>query len=199
MAEAGCGVVTDEIRDFIRSGFALPMAAMTAPPKLVSIGKILGAHGVKGLVKLASFTAEPEDVAAYGPVSDKAGKRKWTVTLQGWNKDHFLARIKGVETREQAEALRGTEIFVSRAMLPEAETGHYYYTDLIGIEARLEDGTVYGKVTNVVNYGAGDILEIQPKTGKKELISFANATVPKVNLAEGWLLVIPPELEPEKA
>lgn len=161
----------------------------------ICIGKILGAHGVRGQVKLASFTDEPEAVASYGAVSDEAGKRQWTITLQGWNKDHFLARLSGVDTREQVEALRGTKLFVARDVLPEAEEGSYYYTDLIGLEARLTSGEVFGKVLSVQNYGASDILEIQVKdSARKELFAFTNALVPEVKLAEGYLVIELPEV-----
>lgn len=171
---------------------------MTIAPKGICVGKILGAHGVRGLAKVASFTAEPENVAAYGPVSDEAGKRRWTLTLQSWNKDHFLARLSGVDTREQAQALRGTNIYVPRTALPTATGNSFYYADLIGLEARLDSGAVYGTVTAVTNYGASDILDIRRPDGTSVLLPFANAFVPDVNLPEGWLRITPPEIvEPD--
>lgn len=169
-------------------------------PRRICVGKILGAHGVRGLAKIASFTAEPESVAAYGPVSDETGKRRWTLTLQSWNKDHFLARLSGVDTREQAQALRGTSLYVPRTALPAATGDSFYYADLIGLEARLDTGAVYGAVVAVTNYGASDILDIRRPDGTSVLLPFANAFVPDVHLADGWLRIIPPEIvEPNES
>ncbi len=171
---------------------------MTTAPKWICVGRILGAHGVRGLAKVASFTAEPESIAAYGPVSDAAGKRTWTLTLQSWNKDHFLARLSGVDTREQAQALRGTDLHIPRKALPPSRGNSFYHADLIGLEARLDSGAVYGRVTAVLNHGASDILDIRRPDGTSVLLPFANAFVPDVHLAEGWLQVVPPEIvEPD--
>ncbi len=161
--------------------------------KKICIGQFLGAHGVKGLVKLASFTQEPEDVAAYGPLADEAGKRSWKIKLKSWNKTHFITEIKGISDRDQAEALKGIKLYVARDLLPEADEGSYYYTDLIGLDARTSDGVVFGKVLSVQNYGAGDILEIS-RPGGSELFPFSNAVVPDVHVAEGYLVIIPPVL-----
>lgn len=161
--------------------------------KKICIGQFLGAHGVKGLVKLASFTQEPEDIGTFGPLFDAAGKRTWTAALKSWNKTHFIAEVKGVSDRDQAEALKGIKLFVARDLLPEAEAGSYYYTDLMGLEARTSEGEVFGKVLSVQNYGAGDILEIT-RPGGSELFPFSNAVVPEVHVAEGYLVIVPPIL-----
>lgn len=161
--------------------------------KLICIGQILGAHGVCGMCKLASFTDEPDDVVNYGVPTDDKGKRKFTLELHSWNKTHFIARIGGIDTREQAEAMKGTKLYVPREALPEAEEGDYYYTDLIGLEARLADGSVYGKVVDVKNYGAGDIIEVS-RPGGAELLPFNNDTVLEVHAAKGYLLLDPPTL-----
>lgn len=161
--------------------------------KTICIGQILGAHGVRGLCKLASFTSDPEDVVSYGVPTDDKGKRKFPIELQSWNKTHFIARIGGIETREQAESLKGTKLYVPRDALPAADDGQYYYTDLIGLEARLADGSVYGKVVDVKDFGAGDILEVT-RPGGTELLPFNNMTVPEVHIDKGYLLLDPPTL-----
>jgi 16S rRNA processing protein RimM len=162
--------------------------------KLICIGQILGAHGVKGLVKLASFTDTPEDITAYGPVSDEAGKKSWSIELKGWNKTHFMANLSGITTREQAEALKGTKLYVPREKLPTASANEYYYADLIGLEVRV-GGQVYGTVAGLANYGAGDILSIRKADGTSEMVIFHAQTVPEVNVAEGYLVLQPPQIE----
>ena len=161
--------------------------------KTICIGQILGAHGVRGLVKLASFTEEPENVAAYGPLSDEKGKRVFRPELKSWNKTHFIASFDTIKTREEAEALKGTKLYVPRANLPKAEQGQYYYSDLIGLEARLASGQVYGKVIDVKNYGAGDIIEVT-RPGGAELLPFTNHVVPEVHVDQGFLVIDPPEM-----
>lgn len=164
--------------------------------RLIVVGKILGAHGVKGLVKLASFTSEPEDIAAYGPVSDKAGKREWKLKLQSFNKDHFIVDL-GLKDRNEAEAMRGTEVCVPRAKLPKAKKGEYYYADLIGLDVRV-DGKAYGKVAEVANYGAGDILAIEKARGGIEMFIFSEAVVPEVDIEGGYLTLVLPEVTEAK-
>lgn len=162
--------------------------------KKICIGQFLGAHGVKGLVKLASFTEDPESIGDFGPLSDESGKRSWKVTLKSWNKTHFITEVKGIADRDQAEALRGIKLYVERSMLPASkDDGSFYYADLMGLEARLTDGSVFGKVVSVQNYGAGDILEIT-RPGGTEFFPFSNAVVPDVFVKDGYLTIIPPEM-----
>lgn len=159
----------------------------------ICIAQILGAHGVRGQAKLASFTEEAEAVASYGPLSDEAGQRSFTVQLGAWNKTHFICTLSGVATREEAEALKGTRLYVSRSKLPKPKNGQYYYADLIGLEARLSNGEVFGKVVDMKNYGAGDILEIS-RPGGAEMLPFNKDVVGEVDLDKGYLIINPPEL-----
>lgn len=159
----------------------------------ICIAQILGAHGVRGQVKLASFTEDVEAVASYGPLSDEAGKRSFTVKLGAWNKTHFICTMTGIATREEAEALRGTKLFVPRSKLPKPANGEYYYADLIGLEARLASGQVYGKVLDMKNYGAGDIIEIS-RPGGAEMLPYNKDVVAEVNLDKGYLVIVPPVL-----
>ena len=113
----------------------------------VCIGAIAGPHGVNGLVRLKSFTADPEAVAAYGPVTDAAGLRQFRIVLTGAARDMLLARIDGVADRTAAEALRGVELYVERGRLPAPEADEFYHADLIGLPARATDGSEIGTVT----------------------------------------------------
>lgn len=161
--------------------------------KLICIGQFLGAHGVKGLAKLAAFTENPEDIGSYGALTDAAGKKTYDVALKSWNKSHFIAEVKGIADRDAAEKLKGVKLYVPRAKLPKAKRGQYYYADLVGLEARLADGSVFGTVTDVKNFGAGDILEIKLSGGGRELFPFNNNVVPDVFVSEGYLTINPPD------
>jgi len=163
------------------------------PRPRICVGAIAGAHGVKGLVKIKSFTEEPDGVAAYGPLSDEAGEREFTIALTGRAKGLIIARIDGVEDRNMAEALRGTRLYVERAALPPTAEEAYYHTDLIGLEAVGMDGAPVGEVKALYNYGAGDVIEIQRRDKDLLLLPFTKAAVPEVDLEGGRLVVREPE------
>ncbi len=173
------------------------MAAAAKAGERVCLGVMVGAHGVRGLVKVKSFTEVPEDVAAYGPVSDEAGRRQWTLEAVGRGKGVVLARVSGVSDRDQAQALHGTEIYVPRDVLPALEEETFYHADLIGLRAEDTAGRAVGRVTAVENYGAGDILEIAlevtGEAGRSLMLPFTRVTVPEVDLAAGRLVVVLPE------
>lgn len=172
------------------------MARPDAPAR-VCLGVIAGAHGVRGLVKVKSFTEVPEDVAAYGPLSDPAGTRRFALELKGRAKDALLARIEGVADRDAAQALRGTRLMVERAVLPAIEEPEtFYYADLEGLAAEDPVGRPLGRIKAVLNHGAGDLLEIEPPGGnpaRNLLVPFTRAAVPEVDLAGGRVIVVPPE------
>ena len=166
----------------------------------ICLGVIAGAHGVRGLVKVKSFTETAEDLTAYGPLTDEAGARRFELTVTGRAKDALLARIEGVADRDQAQALKGTRLYVARDALPaldEEET--YYHADLIGLAAEDRDGRPLGRVRAVHNFGAGDLLELDGgPDGPSLLLPFTQAAVPVVDLAGGRIVVEPPEeVEPE--
>jgi 16S rRNA processing protein RimM len=160
---------------------------------LICIGAIAGSFGVSGEVRLKSFCSEPTDIAAYGPLLTEDG-REFNVTLTRPVSGGLGARIKGIATKEQADALRGTSLFVPRDRLPSLPDDEYYHADLIGLSAHDTGGALIGKVTAVYNHGAGDILEISP-TGHKSalLLPFTMAIVPNVDLAAGRVVVDLPE------
>ncbi|MEX0809467.1 MAG: ribosome maturation factor RimM [Dongiaceae bacterium] len=159
----------------------------------VLLGRIAGAHGVRGEVRLASFTEQPEAIAAYGPLSDKSGKRQFALVLKGRVRgDNLVAAIAGIGDRNQAEALAGTELYVDRTQLPAIDDeAEYYHVDLIGLDVEDEDGRALGRVMNVADYGAGPMLEIRGEGGEL-LLPFTDAVVPVVDLAGGRLVVVPP-------
>jgi len=159
----------------------------------VCIGRIVGAHGVRGAVKLKSFTADPAAVAAYGALSDATGQRRFTLRLIGQGKDHLLAEITGLNDRSAAEALRGTDLYVERSQLPETDEDEFYHVDLIGLEAVGIDGSRLGRVVAVPDYGGGAILEIRADDGASLLVPFTLAAVPTVDFAAGRVMVDPPE------
>jgi len=158
----------------------------------ILVGAIAGAHGLRGQVRIRSFTADPAGVAAYGPVTDEAGSRRFELAVTGATKDGVIVRIDGVADRTAAEALRGLRLYVPRAALPAPEAGEYYRADLIGLSAELADGSPYGRVVDVQNHGAGDLLEIERPRGGSEYLLFSDATVPVVDLATGRIVVAPP-------
>lgn len=160
----------------------------------VCVGVISGVHGVRGLVRVKPFTADPADVTAYGPVTDKTG-RPIRLALQSLLKGQWLVRIDGVADRTAAEALKGTELFVARDRLPPPEDeDDFYHADLLGLTAHLTTGTVAGRVRAVLTIGETDVLEILPQAGGSSLlVPFTKANVPTVDLAGGRLVIDPPE------
>ena len=161
-------------------------------PERILVGAIAGAHGLRGQVRIRSFTADPAAVATYGPLTDESGGRRFTIAVTGAAKDGVLARIDGVADRTAAEALRGLRLYVPRSALPAPEADEYYRADLIGLRAELSDGSIYGRVIDVQNYGAGDFVEIERPTGGTELLLFSQTAVPVVDLAAGRIVVEPP-------
>jgi 16S rRNA processing protein RimM len=158
----------------------------------VCVGAIAGAQGVRGAVRIKSFTAVPEDVAAYGPVEDESGQRRLTLRLVGHAKGVVIGKIAGIDDRDAAEAMKGMRLYVARSALPAAGEEEYYHADLLGLTAELPDGTVLGQVRAVHDYGAGDSIEVMRAVGGTVLVPFTRAAVPVVDLAGGRLVVDPP-------
>lgn len=160
--------------------------------KKIRLGRIAGAHGIRGEVVIHSYAAVPEDIAAYGPLTDAHGRRTFTLSGVRATGKGVVARIAGVSDRTSAEALKGTELFVARAQLPATEPGTFYVSDLIGLTAVDAAGAVIGTVVDAPNYGGGPLLEIR-RTGvtQTELIPFTDAYVPEVDLAGRRVVVRP--------
>lgn len=160
----------------------------------ICVGAIAGAFGVMGEVRLKSFCAEPSAIADYGPLYSEDGKTTYKVTLTRPVAGGLGARLTGVKTKEEADALRGVQLYVDRARLPNLPDDEFYHSDLIGLEVRDTGGAVLGRVLGVTNHGAGDILEISgPGTKGPLMLPFTLAIVPTVDLTAGRLIVDLPE------
>ncbi len=161
---------------------------------MICVGAISGSFGVKGEVRLKSFCAEPEALASYGPLSTEDGSRLFTIKLTRPVAGGLGARLSGVTTKEEADALKGVSLFVARAKLPSLPDDEYYHNDLIGLEARDTGGVLLGTVQTVQNHGAGDLLEIMGAGLKTALLlPFTMANVPTVDLASRRIVVDLPE------
>ena len=166
---------------------------MTAP---ICVARIGAAHGVRGEVRLWTFTDDPLAVLRYGPLSTKDGARSFEVSRAREAKTHLVAALKGVATREEAERLNGVELYIAREKLPATEEDEYYHADLIGLAAVDTADQPLGRVTAIHNFGAGDIIEIAPPQGATMLLPFTNAVVPTVDLAGGRVVIeLPAEIE----
>jgi 16S rRNA processing protein RimM len=159
----------------------------------VVLGRIVGAHGVRGEVLVTTFTARPESIGAYGPLSDGSGERAFVLEVVRPARKGVVARLEGVADRTAAQALKGVELYVDRGRLPEAAEGEFYHADLVGLTAVDADGTLLGEVVAVRNYGAGDMLEIRlARTNEEALVPFTDVTVPEVDIAGRRVRVVLP-------
>ena len=166
----------------------------------ICVARIGAAHGVRGAVKLWTFTEDPFAVKDYGPLMTKDGARQFEVTHVREAKDHLVATLKGIATREDAERLNGIELYIARDKLPATDEDEYYHADLIGLAAVTTADEPLGRVTAIHNFGAGDIIEIAPTQGPTMLLPFTNAVVPTVDLAAGRVVIeLPPEIEGDDA
>src|ERR1700743_274183 len=167
-------------------------------PSQICVARIGAAHGVRGQVKLWTFTEDPFAVKEYGPLSTKDGSRQFEVTHVREAKDHLVATLKGVATRNDAERLNGIELYVSGDKLPATEDDEYYHADLIGLAAVTTADEPLGRVLAIHNFGAGDIIEIAPPQGSTLLLPFTNGVVPTVDLAGGRVVIdLPQEINGE--
>lgn len=160
---------------------------------LVIVGGIAGAFGVKGEVRLKSYCANPADIETYDLVSED-GLREFQIELTGTTKNGFTARITGVSNKDQADALKSTQLCADRSAMPELADDEYYYADLIGLEVLDTGGTVIGAVKTVVNHGAGDILEIHASgQSATVMLPFTKEIIPTVDIKTGRIIADPPE------
>ena len=159
----------------------------------VVVGAIGGAYGVRGEVRLKSFCAIPEDIETYSPLTDEAGQ-SYDLALIGSIKHGFSARIAQVATKEQADALKGTQLYARRDQMPSLPDDEYYHADLIGLMVVDVGGETLGHVKAVQNHGADDLLEVtRPQSSATVLIPFTRAVVPTVDLDAARIVVDPPE------
>lgn len=156
----------------------------------VLLGRINGAHGIRGDVVVHSYTEVPQAIGDYGELTDSAGGRALRLKVLRVTTKGVIARVTGIGDRTAAETLKGAELWIERHQLPEAAPGEFYYEDLAGLQAVDREGSQFGEVVGVVNYGAGDLLEIRlSANGKTELVPFGEAFVPEVDVAGGRVVV----------
>lgn len=165
---------------------------MPQPNTKICVGMVVGAHGTKGAVRIKPFTAEPKGIAAYGPVSDEDGTRRFTVTVLGHARSVVTARLSGIAERSAAEALKGLRLYIQRSALPTAEAEEFYHADLVGLTAERADGTRVGQVAAVRDHGGGTYLEIVGSNRRPLIVPFTRRAVPVVDLAAGKLVIEPP-------
>ncbi|MCB1513432.1 MAG: ribosome maturation factor RimM [Hyphomicrobiaceae bacterium] len=162
----------------------------------ILLGEITGVHGIRGEVLVRAYTAEPEAIASYGPLTDATGTAPLTIKVVRLTpKGAIVARIKGVTDRNGAEALKGRKLFVARETMPAPDDeDEFYHADLIGLAAIDAEGSALGEVIAVQNYGAGDLLEIRlAGTTRTEFIPFTKAVVPDIDIAARRMTVVRPE------
>ena len=162
----------------------------------ICIARIGAPHGVRGAVKLWTFTEDPLAVTQYGPLATRDGARSFEVATAREAKGHLVATLKGVATREEAERLNGIDLYIARDKLPATDDNEYYHPDLIGLAAVNAANEPIGRVSAIHNFGAGDIIEIAPPHGATMLLPFTNAVVPSVDLAGGRVIIeLPKEID----
>lgn len=161
----------------------------------VAVGAIAGAFGVQGEVRLKSFCADPAAIVDYVPLTTEDGSREFAqIVLTGQTKNALVARVGGIVTKEDADALRGTVLFANRSAMPEPEDDEYYHADLIGLSVFDTGGTEIGRVHNVIETGGGDLLEVLiPGQSETVLFPFTMAVVPTVDIAGGRIVADPPD------
>jgi 16S rRNA processing protein RimM len=165
------------------------------PDRLVLVGAFGAPQGVRGEIRVRSFTFEPKAIGAYGTLTDAERSRAFAFErLRGLKDDMVVVKVKGVDTRQAAAALTGVEIFARRDQLPPPEADEFYYDDLVGLEAVTRDGRQLGRVASLTNYGAGDILEISADGGDERLLlPFTKSVAPIIDFETGRIVIEPPQ------
>jgi 16S rRNA processing protein RimM len=160
----------------------------------ICVGRIGAAHGIKGEVKLWSFTADPAAVADYGPLESLDGTLRFEIEALRPARDHLVVRLSGVRDRDAAERLTNVDLYVPRDRLPAPAAEEFYHTDLIGLRAEDRDGTALATIVGIHDFGAGDLLELRPQgAANTVLMPFNDTTVPVVDIAGGRIVIDPPQ------
>lgn len=163
------------------------------PDRLVLVGRVSGAFGVKGEVRIRAYTAEPLALLDYRDLRRASGEPGLTLLSARAVKDGVIARAAGIDDKDAADALKGLDLYAPRSALPPAGEDEFYLADLIGLEARSPDGVRLGRIAAVHDFGAGDVLEIAPEAGGPTwLVAFTDANAPEVHIEQGWMVLVPP-------
>ncbi len=158
------------------------------------MGRIGAAHGIRGEVRITSYTEDPLAIAGYDPLETDRPGLAISIARARLSKNTVIATLKGITDRNGAERLNGVSLYVSRDRLAEPDEDEFYHADLIGLEVRLGDGSVLGEVAAVTNFGADDLLDVRLSgSGKSVYLPFTRAIVPALHIAEGYLVAVPPE------
>ncbi|MCB9997549.1 MAG: ribosome maturation factor RimM [Methylobacteriaceae bacterium] len=166
---------------------------MTNNPRLVLVGRFGAPQGVRGEIRIKSYTADPLAIGDYGPLSDETGAKKFEIErLRPLKEDMVVAKVKGLSDRDAAGALTGVSLFVAREKLPPPDEDEFYIADLVGLSAVTPDGETIGIVKNVLNFGAGDILEIAPASGETLMLPFTKEIAPSIDFSGGKIVVVRP-------
>jgi 16S rRNA processing protein RimM len=175
---------------------------LAAPDRLIPLGLFGAAHGVRGELRVKSYTQDPKAIGAYGDLTDKAGEKTFRFAALRLVKDDMLVvRLAGIGSREEAEKLNGVALFARRSQLPPPSDDEFYHDDLVGLEAVTREGDALGRVVALRNFGAGDILEIAPPTaGDTLLLPFTKAVAVEVDFGRGCIVIVPPhEIDGEES
>ena len=159
----------------------------------ILLGAIIGAHGLKGEVKVKTFTEAPDRLGAYGPLHDKDGRAFTVAAVRVVDAASAVVRFEGIGDRDASEALKGVELFVARNALPDTEAEEFYHADLIGLRAEDEEGRLIGIIRGVHNFGAGDVLDLEKPDGSDALLPFTREFVPIVDVKSGRVVIVAPE------
>ncbi|MFA5040347.1 MAG: ribosome maturation factor RimM [Bdellovibrionales bacterium] len=159
----------------------------------ICVGQFAGAHGVRGLVKLRSFTDKPEAIFSYAPLTDETGEHVFKIVKKSVAKDMFIVEVEGISDKEAADQLRGDRLYIPHTVLPPQKKNEYYEADLMGLKAFDKAGKEYGTVMGVFDHGAGIFLEIGLSKKDSFMLPFKDSFVPKVDLDKGMLLIVVPE------
>ena len=161
--------------------------------KLIKIASVVDAHGIKGEVKLRSFSEDPNFFKNNPVLYDSSGKKPFTVKVTGQAKNGVIVKIDGINDRNSSELLKNTELFIPASTLPAPAEDEFYYSQLIGLEARLSDGSKYGTVISIENFGAGDVVEITTLSGTSEMLPLEEPWVSEIQIKQGFITVTPAE------
>jgi len=159
------------------------------------LGAVIAAHGIKGEVKVKTFTSSPDALSAYGPLATDSGRALTIVSLNPVKGDEAIVRFEGIDDRNQAETLKGQQLFVARASLPEPAADEFYLADLVGLRVEDVAGVHLGKVRAVHNFGAGDIIELERAGGGTEFLPFNSSVTREIDVTKGRIVIEPPRYE----
>ncbi len=169
------------------------MADKDASDKKILMGRIGAAHGLAGEVRISSFTSDPLSIVDYSPLLTSRPGLSISIAKARLSKNVVIAKLDGIDDRTMAEALNGVELFAPHSSIAQSkDEDEFLHADLIGLVARLKDGTVFGEIIAAPNYGAADLIEIKQPNGKTTLFSFTHEVIPEIHLKQGYVIVVPP-------